>query len=66
MSLISADMKRVVRNLQQLLAVFGLIFIVSIVLHKGYVGISALAQKHSGEEFWLALARYLMQNLAGG
>jgi hypothetical protein len=36
------------------------------ILHKGYVDVSALAQQHSGEKFWLALARYFLRNIAGG
>jgi len=55
-----------VRNVLQILAVFCAIVVLSIILHKGYAGIAALAQKYSGGEFWRALARYLMQNLAGG
>lgn len=38
----------------------------SMILHKGYVDVSALAQQHSGEKFWLALARYFLRNIAGG
>lgn len=49
----------------QILAVLCVFVFWSMILHKGYTGISALAQKYSGEEFWLALARYLLQNLAG-
>jgi hypothetical protein len=41
-------------------------FILSMIVHKGYVDVSALAQQHSGERFWLALARYFLRNLAGG
>ena len=50
----------------QILAVFCAIVIWAMILHKGSADISALAQKHSGVEFWLALARHLMANLAGG
>lgn len=57
---------RSVKNVLQIFAVFCAICIWSIILHKGSANISALAQKHSGEEFWLALARYLLGNLAGG
>lgn len=55
-----------ITNLLQILAVCCMILIFSLILHKGYADISALAQKHSSGEFWLALARYLMRNLAGG
>ena len=39
--------------------------LLSMIAHKGYVDVSALAQQHSGERFWLALARYFITNLAG-
>ena len=47
-------------------AVALLVLIQSMILHKGYTDISALARKHSGEQFWTALARYFVGNLAGG
>jgi len=50
----------------QMLAIAVLVLICSTVLHKGYVDISALAHKHSGQQFWEALARYFIGNLAGG
>ena len=46
------------------IVVFALMF--STIVHKGYVDISALAYKHSGQEFWVALARYFLGNIAGG
>ena len=52
--------------LLQKAAIAVLVVICSIILHKGYVDISALARKHSGEEFWVALTRYFIGNLAGG
>ena len=36
------------------------------IAHKGHTDISALAEKHSGKQFWTALARYFIGNLAGG
>lgn len=38
----------------------------SMVIHKGTVDISALAQKHSGGEFWTALVKYILGNLGAG
>jgi hypothetical protein len=35
------------------------------ILHKGYIDVAGLAQQHSGEWFWRALARYLIANLGG-
>jgi len=54
------------KTFMQMLAVLGIVAILSVILHKGFVDISALAAKHSGEAFWRALAQYLMRNLAGG
>jgi len=35
----------------------------SMIAHKGYADVSALALRHSGDEFWKALGRYLLGNL---
>jgi hypothetical protein len=40
--------------------------ILGMVAHKGHADISVLAQKHSGKEFWVELARYFIGNLGGG
>ena len=40
--------------------------ILGMIIHKGYNDISLLADQHSGWEFWEALARYFIGNLAGG
>jgi hypothetical protein len=53
------------RNLLQIAAIFCMIFVWSIIVHKVYTAVSVLGQKHSGTEFWLALVRYLVANLAG-
>jgi len=50
----------------QILAVFCAIVIWAMILHKGSADISALAQKHSGGEFWVALAKYYLRNIGGG
>ena len=47
-------------------AVLFLVVLCTAILHKGVVDISGLAAKHSGKEFWVAVARYLIGNLAGG
>ena len=47
-------------------AVAVLVLICATILHKAYVDVSALAQKHTGEEFWVVLTRYFIGNLAGG
>ena len=53
-------------RLAQALAVACMAFIVGTISHKGVVDIAALAQRHAGAEFWPALARYLIGNIAGG
>jgi hypothetical protein len=53
-------------GLLQKAAIVVLVLICSIIAHKGYVDISALGQKYSGQEFRVALARYFIGNLAGG
>ena len=42
-----------------------LIGLVAMVLHKGFADVSVVWQQHSGAEFWKALGRYLLRNLAG-
>ena len=40
--------------------------VLGMIAHKGHNDISALAEKHSGKQFWVALARYFIGNLSGG
>jgi hypothetical protein len=54
------------KTLLQILSVFCMSFILATIFHKGFADISVIAQRHSGGEFWLALARYFLRNLAGG
>ena len=56
------DMKTVL----QIVAALLLIFMMSVIFHKLTMDIMALAQEHSGQDFWRALGRYLIDNLAGG
>ena len=53
-------------GLLQKAAVVFLVLMLSTIAHKGYVDISALSARHSGQEFRVALARYFIGNLAGG
>jgi len=53
-------------RLVQALAIATLILLNGVILHKGYTDISAIAQKHSGAQFAMEVARYLIGNLAGG
>lgn len=52
------------KSILQVLGIAGLVCIFLIILHKGYSDISLLARIHSGAEFWSALVRYLLANLA--
>lgn len=54
------------KTLIQFLAALAMAGILSMIAHKGYADISVIAAKHSGGEFWRALAVYLIGNLAGG
>jgi hypothetical protein len=62
----SSDDAGSVKNVMQVLAIFCMIAFVSILFHKGYTDIAALAEQYSGQEFWRRLGRYLIANLAGG
>jgi hypothetical protein len=53
------------KTLSQALAILGMAFLLGMVVHKGHADISVLAQKHSGERFWVELARYFIGNLGG-
>ena len=54
------------KSVLQLLGIVCLVALLSMVAHKASVDITALAEKHSGADFWTALMRYLLGNLAGG
>ena len=53
-------------RVSRVLAVLCFAVILGMIAHKGGNDISRLAQKHSGVEFWVELARYFIGNLAGG
>jgi hypothetical protein len=53
-------------SVAQVVAIAAGVLIYSMIVHKGYTDISALAQKHSGPVFWRELGRYFLGNLAGG
>jgi len=50
----------------QLLAIVFLVFMFSVILHKGFADVSLIAELHSGTQFWIALARHFLGNLSGG
>ncbi|MGA8005794.1 MAG: hypothetical protein WCA17_06820 [Burkholderiales bacterium] len=55
-----------VRNVMQILAIVFLVFMFSVILHKGFADVSLIAELHSGTQFWIALARHFLGNLSGG
>jgi len=54
------------KTLLQIVALCVAIVLFSMIVHKASADIGLLAQKHSGVQFWTALARYFLRNLAGG
>ena len=54
------------KTLSQALAILCMAFLLGVVVHKGHADISVLAERHSGEQFWVELARYFLGNLGGG
>lgn len=56
----------VAQGVLQKLAIFAGILLLSMILHKGVTDISVIAEKHSGRQFWVALGKYFIGNLAGG
>ncbi len=49
----------------QILAIACLLGLFAMIFHKAFVDISVVWQQHSGGDFWMALGRYLLRNLAG-
>ena len=60
------DLSELFKTTVQVFAILCLIAIVSVVFHKAFVDVSFLAQWHSGADFWAALVRLVLRNLAGG
>ena len=54
------------KDVLQKLAIFAAILLFSTILHKGITDVSVIAEKHSGQQFWIALGKYFIGNLAGG
>lgn len=54
------------KNFMQAVAILCLAALFAMIAHKAYADISLLVAKHSGAEFWVALGRYLIANVAGG
>jgi hypothetical protein len=60
------DLNNQIKAALQALAVLCGLLILSMVAHKSFNDISSLAQQYSGVDFWAALARQVVRNLAGG
>jgi hypothetical protein len=54
------------KTAMRVVGIAGIAVIVIAIAYKGAADITALAQKHSGGEFWMALVRYFFKNMAGG
>lgn len=57
--------ERLFKTVLQVVAIAGLVGVLAIIGHKALGDLSALAQQHPGSDFWAALARYVLRNLAG-
>ena len=60
------DRSELFKSVLQILAILCLMAWFSMVAHKAFTDIAVLAEQHSGGDFWAALARYALRNLAGG
>jgi hypothetical protein len=54
------------KTVLQVIAIALLAAIVGVILHKAHGDVAALARDTAGGDFWKALARQLLRNLAGG
>jgi len=63
---VNRDYNEFFKSALQVLAVLCLIVLFSMVAHKAFADIALLMQHHSGIDFWAALARHVLRNLAGG
>lgn len=60
-----ADRDAQFKTVLQVLSILCLIGLLAMVFHKGFADLSVLWRQHSGGDFWAALGRYLLRNLAG-
>jgi hypothetical protein len=63
---VNRDYSEFLKSALQALAILCLIALLPVVVLKAFADITPLAQKHSGVDFWVALARQVLRNLAGG
>ena len=54
------------KTASQMLAILAMAAILSMVAHKAHHDITLIAAKHSGVEFWKAVGKYVIGNIAGG
>jgi hypothetical protein len=59
------DRSSVTKRILQIVGILCICLMFSVIIHKGFNDISALIQKNTGD-FWRALVRYFISNLAGG
>lgn len=50
----------------QAVAIVCIVGLLAMIGHKAVADVSLVWDQHSGLDFWKALARYLLRNLAGG
>jgi hypothetical protein len=53
------------KTVLQVAAIGLLIGLLAMVFHKALADVSGVWARHSGADFWVELARYLLRNLAG-
>jgi hypothetical protein len=65
MRAMSTDRDALFKTVLQVLSILCLIGLMAMVFHKGFADLSVLWRQHAGGDFWAALGRYLLRNLAG-
>ena len=53
------------KTVLQVLAILMLVGMVGMVFHKAFHDVGAIADQHSGADFWKAVVRMVFKNLAG-
>ena len=54
------------KTVLQLASILVLVAMIATIFHKAYLDLDKLAQKYSGVEFWVELAKQVLKNLAAG
>lgn len=53
------------KTVLQVVSILCLVGLMAMIFHKGFADLAVVWQQHSGGDFWIALARYFLRNLAG-